>query len=208
MPSKLPFSVVAVLLAVALASVAATAQSYRSMRDEHVTIAAVRIALWSWLTPAERVRLDAIDTSFTRRGSARVLMLLCADRVARVVLPIALDGAHRPQDAARLRALPPVVDSASARHANSVVVSLLPLSASPPGTGIVTGPLGCDQPLTWGSIALQNASNPDFADRADAAMAFCAAARVGGDRAVLVDAAIALVRDLGAAARAPAGAAR
>lgn len=206
MSSKPIVPVLAILLSVALASVVAAAQSYRSMRDEHITIAAIRTALWSWLTPAERPRLDAIDTSSTRRGSTQRLMLLSADRVARVVLPIALDGAHRSQDAARLRALPPIVDRASARSANGVVVSLPSLSASPPRAAVATGPLGCDMPLTWGSIVLQDAMDPRSADRADAAMAFCAAARVGGDRTLLVDGAIALVRDLAAAATTPAAA--
>ncbi len=178
------------------------AQSYATMRDEHVTIAAIRIALWSWMTPPERARLDAIDTSSTRRGDTRALTLLAADRVARVVAPFALDGAHRTNDASRLRALPPVVDRASARRAAEVVSSLPFLAATEPSaTGATTGPLGCDQPLTWATIALRQAGDARFADRADVAMAFCAATRVGGDRAALVDAAVSLVRDLALAAR-------
>lgn len=172
------------------------------MRDEHVTLAAIRTSLWSWMTPPERARLDALDTSSTRRGDTRSLMFLAADRVARVVAPLALDGAHRTSDASRLRALPPVVDRTSARRAADFVSSLPLLAATQPSTiGATTGPLGCDQPLTWVTIALRQAGDARSADRADVAMAFCAAARVGGDRAALVDAAVSLVRDLALAAR-------
>lgn len=185
------------------------AQRDATARDEHVTIAAIRTSLGSWMTPSERARLDAIDTASTRRGDTRALTLLAADRVARVVAPLALDGAHRTVDASRLRELPPVVDRASARRAAEVVSSLPFLAAAEPSTaGAMTGPLGCDQPLTWVTIALRQAGDARFADRADAAVAFCAAARVGGDRAALVDAAVSLVRDLALAARSHARPAR
>lgn len=191
-----------VCLAVMLFARAAAAQSYPAMADEHVTIAAIRISLWGWMTPLERARLDAVDTSHTRRGDARELTLMAADRVTHVVLPIALDAAHRTAEAIRLRTSPAVIDRATARSANAMVQSLPHLAATPPSMqGATTGPLGCDQPITWASIALQQAGDRRFADRADVSMAFCAAARVGGDRAALVDAAIGLVRDLATAAR-------
>jgi hypothetical protein len=178
------------------------AQPCRSAREEHRTIAAIRGALASWLTAPERQRLAAVDTTSTCRGSTRVLMLLAADRVVRVLLPLALDGARRGADAARLRALPPVTDRASARRANAVVAALPYLGVEAPSTTAArTGPLGCDQPLVWASIALQQAGDARFADRADVGMAFCAAARVWGERAAVVEAAIALVRELADAAR-------
>jgi hypothetical protein len=73
---------------------------------------------------------------------------------------------------------------------------------APSTTAVRTGPLGCDLPLVWASIALQQAGDARFADRADVGMAFCAAARVGGERAAVVEAAITLVRDLADVARA------
>lgn len=185
----------------------ARAQSYPSMRNEHLTIAAIRIALWGWMQPVERARLDAIDTSDTRGGSPRRLMFIAADRVARVALPMALGAARRPADAARVQALAEITDAATARAATRVLDALVPLAAVPPSSwGVTTGPLGCDMPIVWASIAVRQAGDLRAQGRADAAMAYCAVARVGADRARVVAAALALVRDLANAARAGAAA--
>ncbi len=180
---------------------AAHAQGYPGRADEHQAITSVRASVWGWWTPAEKERLESIDTAHTKRGRRRLLARLAADRAVRVLAPLALEASDHPADAAKLRALAPIRDRRSERAARTVLRTVAqPWSA--PLQPLQLGPLSaCDAPISWAqaTVALPR---PPYPTAAVAAVA-CAAVRVGADRAVVVDAVLELVRTMASAARAP-----
>jgi hypothetical protein len=176
-----------------------------------VVAAAYRDALALWLTTAERTRLDVMTV--TDAGPAEPLALArhAVDRAVHTFLPLALTAAGDTDAAARVRTLGPIdvgVDGArgaavadglcpqpracapSARTARAAVLRLTQAAqhdyAAPRGSGAVA------------RVAALQAAREAAEHAADLGYLATAA---GADRTVVVDAALALLRELTGSAR-------
>lgn len=187
---------------------AAPSASAQPACGDHPLLADCRAKLQQLLQPDERTRLDAIPLA-GEGAPAAPLRRLEADRVVRRLAPLLAERQGRAADAARLRALSPLTSRARARAAARALrdpIAPPPAPATPEGA--VAHPLGgCEQPLVHVALdvaEIERTGGQDGSTLCRAPLVACGALREGVERAVLVDALLALMRDLAATARAQA----
>ena len=194
-------------LAVAVLLGAAPPVSAEAACGEHPYIADCREKLVALLTPAERTRLDEIPRAGAGAPAAP-LRRLEADHVLRRLAPLVAEAQGRTADAARLRALAPITGRArarAARRALSEPITPPPAPKTPPDE-VVAHPLGgCEQPLVHAGLeaaGVEQSGGRGVASSCRAPLVACGALREGVDRAAVVGALLAMMRDLAAQGRA------
>jgi hypothetical protein len=94
----------------------------------HPVVYAYRESLRAFLSAEEQTQLDALDWSHTTGGDWQRLRYMAADRAVRRFLPRMLESTEDPilaQHAARLRALPPLLDRDTDAVAQMAVVEAM-----------------------------------------------------------------------------------
>lgn len=90
--------------------------------NEHPYLAALRAHVRAALTPMESGALDAVVTNDSASAPVAALDMIAADRVTRALVPLMLTAAVLPQEAAKIRALPPIHDAETAALAAAALV--------------------------------------------------------------------------------------
>ena len=181
--------------------------SAESACGEHPYLADCREKLVALLTPAERARLDEIPLAGAGAPAAP-LRRLEADHVLRRLAPLVADAQGRKADAARLRALAPITSRARARAAGRAVREPItpPPAPKTPSDAVVAHPLGgCDYPLVHAGLdaaEIEKTGGERQESACRAPLVACGALREGVDRAAVVDALLAMMRELAARGKA------
>jgi hypothetical protein len=131
------------LLAAGCVPVARTPQAAhaRAHGALHPVLLAYLTTFDAWLTEEERARVAAVDLSDTLGGDAQRLRYLAADRVVRTLLPRALEARGGPEllaHAARLRALPPLLNRDTDAVATPVVREAIAALRAGPGARVAS----------------------------------------------------------------------